>query len=77
MSNRVPASERREKISISPDPRVLSWIDARVGLGLTWASRTHAFEWCVAQQMDRKSREGLAVAESGAPKRSKYVKPRP
>lgn len=50
---RVKPDELREKVSISPDRRILAWIDANTGLGKRFNSRTHAFEWCVAQVMDQ------------------------
>jgi hypothetical protein len=49
---RVASEERREKVSISPDRRVLDWIDLRVGMGRPFASRTHAFEYAVVQLME-------------------------
>jgi hypothetical protein len=50
--NRVPKGKKRDKISISPDPAVLEWIDANTGLGKRFISRTHAFEFAVAKLME-------------------------
>ena len=62
-------SELRQKISISPDPRVLAWADANVGLGKRFRNRTHAFEYAVFQLMAR-SRDEQDRGEGGDRRRS-------
>jgi Arc/MetJ-type ribon-helix-helix transcriptional regulator len=56
--NRLPKGKKREKISISPDPTVLAWVDANVGLGKRFASRTHAVEFALARLMQEDKRTG-------------------
>lgn len=51
---KLPAAERRKKVTITPDRAVLDYIDARVGLGKPFKNRTHGFEQAVALLMKHK-----------------------
>jgi hypothetical protein len=46
---------KRGKVSISPDPVVVDWIDARTGLGKPFKDRTHAFEQGIARMMEEEA----------------------
>lgn len=48
---KVPASQKKRKVTITPAPEVLDYIDANVGLGKPFKDRTHAFEYAVAKLM--------------------------
>lgn len=45
---KLPANERKKKVTITPAPEVLDFLDARIGLGKLYKDRTHAFEQAVA-----------------------------
>lgn len=49
---------KRSKISITPDPSVVDWLDKRTGGTLRWKDRTHAFEWSVGFLMRQSERFG-------------------
>lgn len=48
------SGERKKKVSISPDPDLLAWIQERTGPGREFASVTHAVErgWKALQERD-------------------------
>ncbi len=50
---KLPANRRKKKISITPAPEVLAYVDARIGLGKPYKDRTHAFEAAVACLMQK------------------------
>ena len=45
---KLPAVKRKKKVTITPAPEVLAFLDARIGLGKLYKDRTHAFEQAVA-----------------------------
>jgi hypothetical protein len=45
---KLPAAKRKRKVTITPLPEVLDFLDARIGLGKPYKNRTHAFEQAVA-----------------------------
>ena len=45
---KLPVERRKKKVTITPAPEVLDFIDARIGLGKPYKDRTHAFEQAVA-----------------------------
>jgi len=44
---------RKERVGITPDPEIMSWVLPQVGAGRRFASLTHAFEFAMAQLRDR------------------------
>lgn len=58
---KLASDERKQKITITPDPAVVAFIDERVGLGKPFKNRTHGFEFAVAQLM--KQEEALHGSE--------------
>ena len=49
---KLPPNRRKKKVTITPDPAVLEFVDEHVGLGKPFKNRTHAFEQAVARMMD-------------------------
>jgi len=49
------------KISLHPKPGILDWIDLQIENGRFY-NRTHAFEFCVAQEMLRETGNGDSKA---------------
>ncbi|MES2155838.1 MAG: hypothetical protein V4510_11950 [bacterium] len=54
---RMPANRRRKKVTITPDPRVVAFVDERIGLGKPYKNRTHAFEQAVACLMSNDAKK--------------------
>lgn len=54
---KLPAERKKKKVTITPDPAVLAFIDARTGLGKPFKDRTHAFEYAVARLMEKAAQE--------------------
>ena len=62
---KLPANRKKRKVTITPAPEVLDYIDARIGLGKPFKDRTHAFESAVAFLMKQdKSSESTEVGAS-------------
>lgn len=55
---KLPPERRKRKITITPAPEVLDFIDARIGLGKPFKDRTHAFEYAVAKLMEEEQGRG-------------------
>jgi len=55
---KLPPARRKKKVTITPDPEVLAFIDARVGLGKPYKDRTHGFEQAVSCLMRAEKRKG-------------------
>lgn len=45
---KLPPARRKKKVTITPAPEVLEYLDERIGLGKPYKDRTHAFEQAVA-----------------------------
>lgn len=50
---KLPKSELKRKVTITPHPKVLAWVDNHVGLGKPFKDRTHAFETAVVRMMEQ------------------------
>jgi hypothetical protein len=53
---KLPPGQRKQKVTITPDPAVLAFIDERIGLGKPFKDRTHAFEFAVARLMEEEKK---------------------
>jgi hypothetical protein len=50
---KLPPARRKKKVTITPAPEVLAFVDAHVGLGKPYKDRTHAFEQAVYLLMQK------------------------
>lgn len=48
--------EKKVKVSITVSPRLLAWIDSRMGPGKAFGSISHAFESGIVNMMDVRDR---------------------
>lgn len=52
---------RKERVGITPDPVLMTWVMERVGPGQRFASITHAFECGIVAMMEQEANKGAST----------------